>query len=614
MSDKNRSCGNGTLPVYTGTVHPDCNYFHGKIPYAKGVHLHQVTRANRSNPWYDDGTGCTYKHAPDLAWYHGRFYLQYLVSLVDEHQAPGISILTSSRDGCHWEDFRVSFPEYQIPACEVTDYKGNHHVFGGNSYAFMHQRMSFFYASNDVMLVSGFYGWSPQLWMTNWDNYGIGRVVRRLHPDGTLGDIFFIKVNWQGGWKMENLKFPLYKEASDAEFVTACEELLANPLYVQQWAEENGDSDPQIRVKHPVKGTHQAFCWYHRSEKEVIGLWKHSFVSRSLDGGESWEKPVKSPSLVMSGQKIWGCRTSDERYALIYDPTLETQHRYPMCIVTSDDGLNFDRMRLVHGEVPPIRYKGFCKDLGPQYMRGICEGMPRPDEDIYLTYSVNKEDIWFAKIPVPVEDAQTLDVDDRDFNEEILREWNLYEPCWADICAEGGSLKLEDREPYDYARAVRLLPSCEKISVSFCITVDMLREDGCIQIELCDSTHQTAVRLIFRPGGYLNHRTVCELGLGRWTEGTEIQVKIDADCRSFRYMVCLDDMPVTDKDGTVLDFPFMAAVNEICEFSLRTGLPRYLADVETNPDNKPEMPPTGCEDPAIPVRVRLHTLQVAAVK
>ena len=362
-------------------------------------------------------------------------------------------------------------------------------------------------------------------------------------------------------------------------------------------------------MKHPEKGTYQAFCWYHRNEKEVIGLWKHSFVARSLDGGESWEKPVKSPSLVMSGQKIWGCRTSDERYALIYDPTLETQHRYPLCMVTSEDGLHFDRMRLVHGEVPPIRYKGFCKDLGPQYMRGICEGMPRPDGDIYLTYSVNKEDIWFANIPVPAEDEQNVDVCDREFSEETLREWNLYEPCWADICIENGSLKIEDREPYDYARAVRLLPSSKKISVSFWMTVDMLKENGCVQAELCDRTHQTAVRIIFRPDGYLNHRTVCELGLGRWSDGEEIEVQVEADCRTFRYTVCLNGTPVMDKDGKVLNFPFMAAVNEIGEFSLRTGLPRYLADVESNPDNKPEVPLDGCEDPAVPVCIRLHGIQ-----
>ncbi len=608
--DKNRIYDNNKLPVYTGGIHPDCNYFHGKIPYMKGVHLHQVARANRNNPQLDDGTGHTYKHAPDLTWYHGKFYLQYLTSPEDEHESPGISVLASSSDGSHWGDFQISFPEYVIPACEVTDYKNNHHVFDGTISAFMHQRMSFFHASNDVMLVLGFYGWSPALWITNWDNYGIGRAVRRLYPDGSLGEIYFIHINWQGGWKKEDLKFPLYKEAIDSDFIFACEELLADPLYVQQWAEEHGDKDTRIRVKHPEKGTYQAFCWYHRDENEVIGLWKHSFVSRSMDGGRSWEEPVKSPSLVMSGQKIWGCRMNDGNYALIYDPTLETQHRYPMCIVTSEDGIDFNNMRLVHGEVPPIRYKGFCKDLGPQYMRGICEGMQRPDEDLHLTYSVNKEDIWFARIPTGL--TTENNVAELCFTKETLREWNLYQPCWSKIVPEEGALKIESREPYDYVRAVRIFSAMKKCSVRFTISVDAMKEGGSIQAELCDSAHQTAIRIVFRPDGHLNHRTVCELGIGEWEYKKATEVLIEADCSSFSYHICLNGNPVTDREGKILVFPFMAAVNEFCEFSLRTGQPRYLADTEINPDNKPATPLTDCEIPATPIAFCLWNLSIFA--
>lgn len=582
------------LPAYVGDVHPNCDYFHGQIPYAKGVHLYQVSRANRALPELDDGTGHTYKHAPDLAWYHGRFYIQYLTNPVHEHGGAGVSVLVSSEDGKHWKDHRISFPEYWIPPCEVTDGKGRHHVFDGSVPAFMHQRMGFYHAENDVMLISGFYGWSPEMWMTNWDCYGIGRVVRRLEPDGSLGEIYFVHVNWQGGWSREQLKYPWFEESRDAELVAACRELLSNPLAVQQWAEEHGDGDPMIRVKHPEGGTYQAFCWYHRSDKEVVGLWKHSFVSASHDGGETWEKPVKSPSLVMSGQKIWGCRTGDGRFALVYDPTLETQHRFPLCVVTSEDGLSFDHMLLVHGEVPPIRYAGFCKDLGPQYMRGICEGMPRPDEALYLTYSVNKEDIWFARVPVPISGAQDADICERKFTEEVLRSWNLYQPFWAKILAkEDGRLFLEDREPFDYARLVRLLPASARIEVRVRLCVKELKEGKSFQVELCSRKHQTAVRILFREGGILNQRTVCELGLGNWKPGKEMELCIRADCSRFVYTVTLDERPVTDGRGRQMEFPFMAALNEIGEISFRTGEARYLANLEQNPDNLPGEPLEG---------------------
>ncbi len=633
-------------PEYKGKIHPNSDYFHGQIPYVKGAHLYQVSRANREDPAADDGTGHTYKHAPDLCWYKGNYYIQYLTNPKDEHGGAGVSVLASSPDGTAWGNYRISFPEYRIPPCEVTDYKGQHHVFDGSTPAFMHQRMAFYQAANGVMLVLGFYGWSPQLWMTNWDNYGVGRVVRRLYPDGSLGDIYFIRVNWQAGWKKEHLNYPLFEESGDEKLKEACRELLGNPLAVQQWAEENGDRDPMIRVKHPRSGTYQAFCWYHRTEQEVVGLWKHSFVSESHDGGESWEEPRKSPSLVMSGQKIWGCRTGDGRFALVYDPTLETQHRFPLCIVTSDDGLHFDDMRLVHGEVPPIRYEGFCKDLGPQYMRGISEGNPRPDGELCLTYSVNKEDIWFARIPLPVtggssagekemparrqsgeteescagekrnagpsretaaagagavsgvrngEEAAAGEPLLRDtfFDGDVLREWNLYQPSWCRIaCGSGGELRIEDEEPYDYARLVRVLPASRTIRLELRLRIGRLGGGKSFQIELCNEKHQTAVRLIFRPAGRLRHRTVCELDLGRWEEGQETTLRIDADCRTFSYTAEINGKAVTDGSGRKAQFCFMAAVNEIAELSLRTGEARYLSNLEQNPDHLPREPLT----------------------
>ncbi len=576
------------MPHYLGKVHPNCDYFHGQIPYGKGIHLYQVSRAYRERPELDDGTGHTYKHAPDLCWYHGRFYIQYLTNPVHEHAGAGVSVLASSEDGRRWGDFRITFPEYWIPACEVTDDLGEHHVFDGSVPAFMHQRMGFYYAKNDVMLVSGFYGWSPQMWMTNWDRRGIGRVVRRLYPDGTLGEIYFVHVNRQGGWRKEQLLYPWFEESGDEELVAACRELLHNSLAVQQWAEEHGDADPEMRIKHPAGGTYQAFCWYHLSEQEVVGLWKHSFVSRSHDGGKTWEEPVKSPSLVMSGQKIWGARTSDGKYALVYVPTLETQHRFPLCLVTSQDGLAFDRMRLVHGEVPPIRYAGFCKDLGPQYMRGICEGMPVPDGDLYLTYSVNKEDIWFAKVPVPMEDEESV-VRELDFSEKELRHWNLYQPSWCKVGVEKGCLAMEDQEPYDYARLVRLFSGGTKVRLELGVRIWKLEAGKSLQIELCSEKHQTAVRILFRSGGALRHRTVCELGLGSWKQGEEVRLLIEADCETFTYTAAIGGKTILAGNDPAR-FRFMAAVNEIGELSIRTGEPRYLAHLEQNPDNLPAEP------------------------
>ncbi len=604
---------NPRLPHYTGKIHPNCDYHHGQIPPARGVECWQISRASRS-PEQDDGSGCTYKHAPDLAWFAGKFYVQYLCNPKDEHTGAGFCVLASSPDGRHWEDFQVSFPVYPIPACTVTDYKGQTHTFSGETYAFNHHRMCFFLASSGRMLLSTFYGWSPQPWVTNWDNYGIGRVIRELRPDGSLGPIYFIRATWQGGWSRDQLLFPLYSESEDEGLVAACEELLSNRLYTQQWAEENGDRDELIQIKHPAKGVkNEAFCWYHLNESSIIGLWKHSRTARSDDNGQTWSPVEKSDTLVMSGQKIWGCRTSDGRFALVYDPTMETQHRYPLCLVTSEDGLAFDQMRLVHGEVPPMRYEGFWKDLGPQYMRGIAEGLPQPpDGALWITYSVNKEDIWIARIPIPVVGGESRFFREDFSQEETLEHWNRYCPKWAAIepagTAEGRVLRLSDREPYDYCKAERLLLPAAQKKLTFRITPHQNNRDP-LYLELCNNQAQIAVRLIFREDGKLYARTLSEVPLFDYEAGQDYTFTLRADCTRFCYTLEVNGQLLRDSDGEPIEYRFMSAVNEISRFLFRTGPVRRQPTLDDCPDNLPAEPLPGGETPLPAAVFDLHFLE-----
>lgn len=586
------------VPCYVGKVHPNCDYHHGQIPPAKGVQCFQVTRANRGHGTFADGTTSTYKHAADVAYFHGRFYIQYLCNAVDEHEPGGYSVLTSAGDNLKFEQFQVSFPAYQIPKCIVKDYKQEIHAFSGKTYGFMHQRMSFFRSSDDRMLVLGFYGWSPQKWMTNWDNYGIGRVVRELYPDGTLGDIYFIRPNWQAGWTEELLNYPMYTKCKDTGFVQACEELLANPLYVQQWAEENGDIDPLIQIKHPGGGkTYQAFNWYHIDESTVIGLWKHSLAARSNDGGRTWGEVTFTPSLVMSGQKIWGEKLSDGTFALVYDPTLETQHRYPLCLTTSSDGIHFDKMRLIHGEVPMTRYAGFWKDFGPQYMRGIAEGLvtkeDNPGKDLYVTYSVNKEDIWIARIPVPVED-ETKKIGKESFEQsEVLDNWNLYAPVWARPgivkTEQGRALRILDKEPCDYGKAERLLVPEAKKKITIDISANPTQGKA-VYIQLCDSKAAPAVKLIFRDNEMLYVRTVTEIGVCNYAKGQRYRITIEADCKTFSYELLINGNRVCDSWGNPIIYRYMGAVNELSRLMFSTGDMRHLPDLSVDPEKISDLP------------------------
>lgn len=562
------------LPHYRGERMPNCDRHDGMLPPVKGAACYQVTRANRTHPQWDDGVGGTYKHGADLAWRDGTFYLHYFTNPMSEHTGAGQSILASSKDGMHWDSFETVFPPYRIPACTITDYKGNTTTFSGESYAFIHQRTGFYQTESGRLLLLGFYGWSPDPCTVGWDNYGIGRVVRELYPDDTMGPIFFIRPCWQGGWSREQLLYPLYTEAADQDFIACCRQLLADRLALQQWAEENGDRDELIQIKHGPDGvSNQAFCWYHTDEQTVIGLWKHSRCARSDDGGNTWSPVTVSPSLVMSGQKVWAQKTADGKYAMVYDPTLESTHRWPMCVTTSKDGIAYDDMLLVHGEVPPMRYGGFWKDYGPQYMRGIAEGISRPADAMWIAYTVNKEDVWVARLPLPItgiEPCKTL--------RDGFAQFNVYSPKWAPVTVTDDpapALRLCDFDRYDYARAERILCDCARQHLSFTI-VPQKTGSAPLYCELQSPDGQTAVRLVFREDGSLCMRTTALVFVCPYRTGQEIRIDIAADCEAYSFILRInDDAPRQAR--------FMTAVRSISRFVLRTGAPRFAPAREDDP-------------------------------
>lgn len=564
------------LPHYCGERQPNTDYHHGALPPVKGAGCFQVTRANRTHPEWDDGVGGTYKHGADLAFWNNTFYLHYFTNPVSEHTGAGQSILASSKDGMHWEDFQTAFPVYRIPACTVEDCEGNVHTFSGKTFAFIHQRVGFYRTKSDRMLLLGFYGWSPQPWITPWDNYGIGRVVRELYRDGTMGAIFFIRPCRQGGWSDRQLLYPLYTESEDPSFVACCEELLHDRLAVQQWAEENGDRDELILIKHGSDGkSNQAFCWYHIDEKKVIGLWKHSRAARSEDGGRTWGPVTVCPSLVMSGQKVWAQKTDDGRFAMVYDPTMESTHRWPLCVTTSEDGLAFRNMLLVHGEVPPMRFGGFWKDFGPQYMRGIAEGIARPQNEMWVAYTVNKEDVWVARLPVPISGTEEQRQVSADFTSGFS-DFTIYSPKWAPVSlTQIPSLRLSDFDRYDYAKAERVLYPAKKLTVSFAV-IPRQNTHGNLYCELQSETGHPAVRLIFREDGKLCVRTTAVIPVCAYQPDRPLSIKIQADCGTHRFTLAVDG-------GEERAFLCMASVERLSRFVLRTGAPRLSPTIEDLP-------------------------------
>lgn len=574
---------NHKIPRYIGDRFPDPQLHDGRIPPAAGVKCYQIARANASDPALDDGTTNTYKHAADIAYFSDRFYVQYLSNPCSEHTGAGECVLTSSADCMHWRNYQISFPKYRLPKCEIVDYKGNAHSFTGEEYGFYHQRMAFFYAEKAKrMLLLAFVGYSPVPWKAPWNERGIGRLVRELYPDGTLGDIYFIRPNFHAGWTKELLNYPMYNESSDKGFVSACEELLQNKLFVQQWAEENGDIDPLIAIKHPEKGSYQAFWWYHLpNPQEIVGVWKHALYAYSADGGAHFTTPEWSPSMVMSGQKSFIRRTADGKYACVYDPTLDTQHRYPLCITTAEDGLHFDDMRLICGKVPPMRHGGFWKDFGLQYMRGILEDLPQPkDDNLHVVYSVNKEDIWNAVVPVPITGGMDKGfcADFETDAENAFSQLNVYCPKFAKVepVVHDGktALLMADAEPYDTAEVMRVFAPTDKAVFSLSLTP--MQKDADLYMEVCTETGIVAARIILAKDGKLYHRVTCNWEGCDYKAGERLNIEWKLDCSRLHYTLSVNGVLMVRPGATDTEFLFMTAVPKVGLIRIRTGEPESL--------------------------------------
>lgn len=570
---------------YTGTTLSNIDYHHGQLKPAVGVHATQVMRASREHPEKADGFGWTYNHAPNMAYWNGTFYLQYLSDPVGEHIPPSQTLLMTSKDGYNWSMPEVLFPIYRVP-----DGWTKEGVEGAakNLDAVMHQRMGFFAASNGKLLTLAYYGIALNAKDDPNDGKGIGRVVREINKDGSLGPIYFIRYNKT--WDQSKSAYPFYTKSKDRGFKKACEELLATPLMMQQWVEEADRDDPLI----PLQKQYKAFSYYHLPNGNVVGLWKHALTSVSTDEGKTWVyKPLRAPGFVNSNAKIWGQKTTDGRYATVYNPS---EYRWPLAVSTSDDGLNYTDLLLVHGEISPMRYGGNYKSFGPQYVRGIVEGNGIPDDNkLWVTYSMNKEDIWVASIPVPVTATVTEDVTDV-FNDmqdgKELEMWNIYDLSWAPAGIEKVSgtkyLTLRDADPFDYTRVERIIPEASEMEASFTVIPEQ-NDHGLLQVEFQDGKGLPAVRIVFDSDGKIKVKAGARFkDIAPYEAGKLYSVSLTLDTSSRSYHIKVNDGKETFKI-------FYAPVHSFERIMFRTGEQRHFPTPDTPADTPDydDLPMTG---------------------
>ncbi|PPA68704.1 hypothetical protein [Jeotgalibacillus proteolyticus] len=461
----------------------ECNEQHdGGYSTVPKIKHYQVTRCSRDKekPERDKGT---FNHSPMLAYIFNKFYLSYINNPISETIPPSRTLLKTSIDGEKWSSAIELFPPYKVSFNKYC------------LYANMHHRMGFFISKRRKLYGLGFYGLSLNTEEFPNNGKGIGRVIREIQPNGQLGEIYFIRYNLHAGWDEKNTIYPYYLNSKDLEFINDCEELLSNKLLTQKWWEEDRSKDGFYSIEDG-----KAFTYYQVSDLETIGFWKWGKASISQDKGLTWAPLTKQPSIVTAGGKCWAEKITNTKYALVYNPTNDNTHRWPLAVTTSNDGKNYYGMNCLTNWVSPRKYFGLHKYYGPSYPTGLTAGSdPPPGHYTWIVYSMNKEDIWLSK--VDLYNNHSFESANRDEFEN----WGFIQPKWGEIKLidnHKGTISAINRDPYEMLMLQRWECGRNKGKIQFEFYVKNYNKRN-VQLELLDTNNQTLVCLYYSPEGTL---------------------------------------------------------------------------------------------------------------
>ncbi|MCF8347049.1 MAG: hypothetical protein K9G38_07540 [Bacteroidales bacterium] len=569
--------GTAEEPVkFVGDLDVDFSRPDGELPPVVGAQSFQVLRSVKNDKNLGDGLGFTFHHHPMLSYWKDKFYV--LCNACPEHEERELTeiLLSTSENGMNWDQPKIVFP----------------HVIYKGEPTFCNHRMGFYVAPSGRLLASTAYfpqsEMPPQTGSEDTGKKYFGVAIREVKENGKFGEIYFIARN-NSLYDEDDFPFPYYTESKDKGFIEDCESLRNDKLLTLHWWEqirpENFDFPPtlEVQIDDGNRKFAKAISYFHREDGAVVALWKNSKSAISYDNGETWSRVVDLETFSDGYAKVWGQRTEDGRYAASWRPLGRgSWGRYPMLWATSDDGILFDGAMHVNGEVTR-RYEGGSKNIGPcNYQRGLYENGPDiPGDDVWVVYSMSKEDIWISRIPVPFMDESPSHID-QDFEAAAtvkdLREWNIFHPQWAPVSVEKApargskALKFADKDPFDYAKAFRVFEtSRSQLDLEFSLLAGQ-NDHGRFEIDLGNTERLAPLRISLTSEGTIEveHWKKTSV-IGNYEPGEWMDFKLKINVSDNTFTVTVDG---NESEELIFNSRRVRSLDRV---TFRTGMARGIA-------------------------------------
>ncbi|MBD3289693.1 hypothetical protein GF337_12880 [candidate division KSB1 bacterium] len=359
----------------------------------------------------------TFNHHAHITYFKGVFYAIWDTQLRDEHGPGQHGLMRRSKDnGKTWTPVEVLFPKMDryIATSEAQSpegYRGR--IQTANGFAVVDDVL---YAVTEVDDHRG-----PSVRKRK--RFHAGRLCRSINPDGNLGKLFWLSKSAPKPVK----GFPSYPPG-DPKLVQKINQYfkqLGNEIQLDFSSPVPEIAPGDVWTPFPISDDNHRLIEQVPSYREANGTWvrlyrdagllgvpipdrgpkkaleesksRRNYASYSFDDGKTWTVPTRTSFPDACAKSDAGRLPDGQIYVInnVLPLSPKKGGRSLLGISLSRDGLNFDRVAVIRFVPPPQRYKGRAKSIGFAYPHSVVVG-----DDLWVIYSVNKEDIQVTRIPI----------------------------------------------------------------------------------------------------------------------------------------------------------------------------------------------------------------------